>query len=466
MDSTALQVCPGSFRDPAGTVFSDGTAIYRALYPVCAEQWQAVAASGFLAQATARGLVLEHEEIPPLPGAWKTLKSPLLPFVSYPHEWCFGQLKAAALHTLDVQDAALEHGCILRDATAYNIQFVGARPVFIDLLSFEAWDTRKPWKAYLQFCRHFLAPLALMAKRSVLCGKMSTNWVEGLPLELAAGLLPWLTKFSPTLGVHIHLHARMQARYADARRAAHKLRHLNLSDTVVPNLSKSLRLAVETLSLPRSLRTEWGDYYTDTNYSPQAAEDKSAYLRECVGKYCASGRLAVDLGANVSVYSEFLAETFGYVLAVDIDYLAIEKLYRQLRATNSATLLPLVLDLCNPSPGIGWDNNERLSFGERCQADYLSALAIVHHLVFTGGIPLPRLAETFASLVRAGGLHVLEFVPLHDSQVRRLLAARDESFPEYTLESCLAAFRPYFDVLETHPIADSQRTLLALRKRS
>lgn len=466
MYSDTFHQCAGSFRDPAGTVFTDGKSIYRTLHAMYAEQWQAVEKTGFLAAAAEQGLVVDYEESACLPGAWKTLKSPLLPFVTYPYEWCFGQLKAAALHTLDIQDEALTHGLILRDATAYNVQFVGAQPIFIDLLSFEVWDRRKPWKAYLQFCRHFLAPLALMAKRSVLCGKLLTNWIEGLPLDLASCLLPWFTKCSPTLGVHIHLHARMQAKYADARHAAKKLRGLNVSEKVVPNLSKSLRLAVENLTLPRALRTEWGDYYNDTNYSTQAAEDKKAYLIKVVGAYSGPRSLAVDLGANTSVYSEFLTETFRQVLAVDCDYLAIEKLYQQLRANKKKNILPLVLDLCNPSPGVGWGNGERLSFSDRCQADYLSALAVIHHLVFTGGIPLSKIAETFASFLREGGLHVLEFVPLHDSQVQRLLAARDETFPEYTLESCLKAFQPYFEVLDTHPVADSRRTLLVMKKRS
>lgn len=461
-----LHPCAGSFRDPAGTVFTDGKDIYRALYATYAEQWQAVEKTGFLKSAAERGLVVAHEETACLPGAWKTLKSPLLPFVTYPYEWCFGQLKAAALHTLDMQDEALTHGLVLRDATAYNIQFVGAQPVFIDLLSFEVWDRRKPWKAYLQFCRHFLAPLALMAKRSVLCGRMLTSWIEGLPLDLASRLLPWFTKYSLALGVHIHLHARMQAKYADARHAAKKLRSLSVSEKVVPNLSKSLRLAVESLTLPRALRTEWGDYYTDTNYSPQAAEDKKTYLIKIMETYSGPRRLAVDLGANTSVYSEFLTETFRQVLAVDCDYLAIEKLYHHLRANKKKNILPLVLDLCNPSPGIGWGNSERLSFRDRCQADYLSALAVIHHLVFTGGIPLPKIAETFASFLCEGGLHVLEFVPLHDSQVQRLLAARDDNFPEYTLDSCLAAFQTHFKLLDRHPIADSQRILLVFQKRS
>lgn len=457
--------CPGSFRDSAGCVFDGGDAVLRTIQEEFAPDWQAASDSGFLASAVGKGLLIPFEEAGALPHSWKTLKSPRLPLISFPYEWCFGQLKAAALHTLDILDEALRHGMILRDATAYNIQFAGGGPLFIDLLSFERRDPARPWQAYGQFCRFFLAPLALMARRSPVCGRLLRDWVEGIPLELAASLLPYSTRFSPSLAIHLHYHARLQARYADPRKAARKIKSLQLGEKAVPNLSKALRLAVEGLTLPANAVTEWGEYYADTNYSAAAADDKRQRIRDIVAAHVPGRKLALDVGANTARYSAFLGDCFEQVVAVDIDYLAVEKLWKQVREKNIRNVLPLVLDLCNPSPAIGWDNAERPSFKARFSADYLSALAVIHHLVFTGGIPLEEVARGFAHLLKAGGVLALEWVPREDSQVQRLLAARDTSSVAYGGEDCRRAFGRYFDLLAAYPVKESVRELLVFHKK-
>lgn len=465
MKPASLAPCPGSFRDSAGTVLDGGHCVYRAIDRSFSTVWDAALESGFFESAAERQLLIPFQEVPPLEGTWKTLESPRLPFISYPYEWCFGQLKDAALHTLDVLDEALAHGLILRDATAYNIQFSGWKPIFIDLLSFEPRDKGRPWQAYGQFCRFFLAPLALMAKRSPLCGRFLRDWVDGLPLDLASSLLPLSTRLSPSLALHLHYHARLQERYADPREAVKKLKKIQLSDKAHPNLSRALRMAVEALKLPARLSTEWGEYYDDTNYSLKAAESKTRKIMEAVAHLPGQRGLAVDIGANTARYSSFLAESFSQVLAVDIDYLAVEKLWGYVKTSRTANLLPLVLDLCNPSPAIGWDNTERLSFRQRCKADYLSALAVIHHLVFTGGIPLPTLARGLSHLVKARGTLVVEWVPIEDSQVQRLLAARSDISQPYTYEVFREAFAPWFDLCELQPIEESLRQLAVFRKK-
>ena len=160
-----------SFRDPSGQVYETETWVYRTITAVYAEEWTYLKSCGLLETARNIGLgsfeEVSPEELPTgLPAdAIHVLRSPRLPFISCPYEWCFSQLKAAALLTLDLHLLALEHGCILKDASAYNVQFFEAKPLFIDLLSFERWSEGQPWQAYGQFCRHFLAPLALMCRR-------------------------------------------------------------------------------------------------------------------------------------------------------------------------------------------------------------------------------------------------------------------------------------------------------------
>lgn len=457
--------CPGSFRDSAGYVFTDGKRIFRTIQESFAPTWEALEESGLLKEAVKRRLLIPFKECGTRGHAWKTVESPLLPFVSYPYEWSFGQFKAAALLTLDLLDLALEHGFILRDASAYNVQFMGWRPIFIDLLSFEPWEKDKPWNAYIQFCRFFLAPLALMAKRSVECGRFLADRVEGLPLELASVLLPVSTRLSPSLALHIHYHAKLQKKFADGRVAAPRIKKIRLSDKTVPNLSQALRLAIEGLSLPASLSTVWGEYYTDTNYTENAARSKKDIINHWVEHFCQTFDQALDVGANTSEYSIFLTQKFKSVIGIDIDYLAIEKLWMALQQKAIDNFLPLVIDLCNPSPSIGWNNRERISFTDRCHVDYLSALAIIHHLVFTGGIPLPQIADAFSEFVNPGGVLLLEFVPKDDSQVQRLLAARENVSGEYSLPACLEAFEKDFVPLAQRAVDESKRLMLAFKKK-
>lgn len=247
-------LCAGSFRDPSGAVYLGDNCVYRTINACYAEEWEQIKKTGFFESAVEKKLILPFEEIDETNSDYNNLlKSPLFPFVSYPYEWSFGQYKDAALHTLDVLDECLKFDLVLKDATAYNIQFIDGKPIFIDLLSFAVRDKNKPWEAYLQFCKHFLAPLALMAKRSVSCGRMMETWIEGLPLDLVSSILPWRTKFSASLGIHIHMHAKMQAKYGDARKAKEKVKAVSLKEDALLKLSQSLRYAVNSLELPKAL---------------------------------------------------------------------------------------------------------------------------------------------------------------------------------------------------------------------
>jgi len=453
---------PASFRDPSGTVYFTENHVLRTIQPVYAEHWDFAEKSRFFAEAIRQGKLLPFTETSPLEESWKTLEIERLPFISYPYEWSFGQLKDAALLTLDLMKLAMKHGLVLKDASAYNVQFYNGKPVFIDHLSFEVRRIKEPWTAYLQFCKHFLAPLALMCYLDIRCGKMLSLWVEGLPLDMVSSLLPWKTRFSPLLQLHIHTHARMQQHHADARLAADKVKQISLNESAVPKLCESLRMAIENMQLP-AFSTQWGNYYCDTNYSREGAEEKSRLVRQ-VAASC-PGALSVDLGANTGLYSRILAEYFRTVIASDMDYLAVEKMAASLKQEGNSTILPLVLDLSNPSPGIGWASEERESFQNRCKADLISALALIHHLVQGAGIPLGKVACYFASLLRQGGTLILEFVPWEDSQVQRLMAARQNVFTDYTLDGCIGAFQEEGFILQKQfSLTDSLRTLLVFTR--
>jgi hypothetical protein len=382
-------------------------------------------------------------------------------FISYPYEWCFGQLRDAALLTLDLQERALARGFTLRDASAYNVQFVAGRPLFIDTLSFEPREAGAPWAGYRQFCEHFLVPLALMSRVDVRLSALLRAHLEGIPLDLGSRMLPRGTWLRPGLLFHVHLHALAQRRYADRGAGAAETAagppsaaaRRGVSPTAAVGLVRSLRNAVESLDWTPA-GTEWADYTQDNNYTSAAAGSKRESVLALLRGLDA--RTAWDLGANTGEYSRAARELVPGVIAFDLDPAAVERNYRRVKADGERGILPLLLDLTNPSPALGWAHRERLALEERGPADVLLALAVVHHLAIGHNLPLDRVASFLARLGRS---LVIEFVPKSDSQVRRLLRDRPDIFPDYTREGFESAFRGHFRIERAVPVADSERTL-------
>ncbi len=431
---------------------------------MAAADWQAFLSSGLYQRLAGDGLVVEHEEAPmdaaALPGAVAVIRPRMLDFISYPYEWSFSQLKEAALLTLELQSRALDAAMRLKDASAYNIQLEAGRPVLIDSLSFELAELTEPWPAYRQFCEHFLAPLALMAYRDARCGLMLRDFIDGIPLDLAAGLLPGRTRLSLGLSAHVHLHARAQRRAGNesppAEGAAKPARRI--SATGQRALLDSLRRTVSGLKWEPS--GHWADYATTTSYSDAGTASKGELVREMLA--AVGGATAWDVGANTGVYSAMAADAGYRVIAWDQDAGSVEAHWRRVRGDGNPAILPLVLDLANPSPSIGWGLQERASFLERGEPDVILALALVHHLAIGNNVPLPAVAALFARMAPRA---IVEFVPKEDPMTRRLLAARRDVFEHYSLDGFRAAFGEAFEIVREARIADSPRTLFLLERR-
>jgi hypothetical protein len=455
---------PGSFRDPSGHLFRHDGRIYRQVNPSYRDDYELMMSSGFYEAVTRDGSFIAHEEIDPsaIPGretAYKILLPEQLPFVSYPYEWSFSQLKDAALLTLRLQKKALEFGLCLKDASAFNIQSLRGQPVFIDTLSLERYPEGRPWVAYQQFCTHFLAPLALISYCHPDLIKLLRVAVHGVPLDLASKILPFRTRLRVGLLFHIHLHARSQRVHGNRAESAEAVNKRGISKTGLIGIVDSLERNIRRLKW-NPAGTEWGDYYDDTNYSSSAEDHKY----ELVGQFLDQQRpdSVWDLGANTGRFSRLSASRGIFTVASDIDPAAVEKNYLQSRKDKETSILPLVIDLTNPTPGIGWGGNERMSFADRGPTDVALALALVHHLAISNNVPLSRIAAYFHSLCKT---LVIEFVPKSDSQVVRLLRTRKDIFPNYTVEGFETAFEPFFEIRRREPIRDSERTLYWLDAR-
>jgi SAM-dependent methyltransferase len=456
---------PGSFRDPSGFVFNRGGALLRQINDSFAADWDDLVASGLLTDLQKRHLLIGHEtasiDDAALPErAHAVIRPERIDFVSYPFEWSFGMLRDAALLTLEAQSVAFEAGFVLRDATAYNVQFQRGRPILIDTLSFERGVPGAPWIAYRQFCEHFLAPLALMAYRDVRLGLLLRDFIDGIPLDLAARLLPGRTRWNLGLGPHIHVHARAQARFANrGTEAAAASRKTSVSPLRQRALIDSLQRTIRKLDwTPEG--TEWADYAEHTSYGEDATAVKDDLVRQFL--VAAGGDVVWDLGANTGRFSRIAAELGRRVVAWDVDPAATERHYRLIRRNETEGILPLVLDLANPSPGLGWSGEERRSLEGRANADVVLALALVHHLAIGRNVPLDRIAAFLARL--APGL-VMEFVPKEDPMVGRLLATREDVFPEYSLEGFRSAFGGLFEIADEVPVTGTARTLVRMTRR-
>lgn len=399
---------PSSFRDPSSSVYLEDDVLYRRVDP---EDYSLLMKSGLY--STLSGRLVRHEEVDKC-----TIKPTLIPFISYPYEWCFSQLKDAALLTLDIQRTALKFGMTLKDASAYNVQFVGSRPVFIDTGSFTKRIEGEPWIAYRQFCQHFVAPLALMSYKDARLSQLLRTNIDGIPLDLASKLLP---KLRPSLLAHVHLHAKSQ------RHFVHSSIKLHMHESQLVGLVRSLRSCVSSMKCNRS--NSWADYQTDEGKK----ETVTSYIK------LADPKTVWDLGGNTGAFSEIAYELGATVMCFDSDHDAIDQAY------NSGNgFLPLVLDLTNPSPGIGWHGQERMSLVERGPADLVMALALVHHLAIANNVPLGMIAEFLGDICH---YLVIEFVPKTDRRVQELLRTREDIFPDYTEAGFEKAFGEHFRVL-------------------
>ncbi|HEU4887119.1 MAG TPA: class I SAM-dependent methyltransferase [Thermoanaerobaculia bacterium] len=453
-----------SFRDPSGFVFVRDGRLYRQVNPSYSAHYDLLMSSGLYQALVDQGWLVPHQELEAArvpPGAYRVLEPQTVPYISYPYEWCFSQLKDAALLTLDIQISSLSYGMVLKDASAYNVQFIGTRPVFIDTLSFETYQEGAPWVAYRQFCQHFLGPLALMAHRDVRLRQLLSRFIDGIPLDLVAELLPLRTRARYGLFAHIHLHARSQQRHHDDAGVGAPVRIPKLPKNRLIALMQSLRATVEGCHLPK-LSTEWSDYYDKTNYSDEAMAAKEALVKRLVDATATPAGLTHDIGANTGRFSRLVAGPDRYVVSHDIDELAIERNYRDAKLPGTNAVLPLVLDVSNPSPAIGWALEERSSALERISGGTVIALALVHHLAISNNVPLPQLATLFARLAHT---LIIEFVPKEDSQVRRLLATREDIFPDYTLPAFEAAFSALFEITHREAVPGTARTMFAMRRR-
>ncbi len=453
---------PSSFRDPSGLIFYKDNKVYRQINNSYSRDFTQFVNSGLYSELIKQELLIPYKPTSKSIGIGdevnKVLELKRIPFISYPYEWCFSQLKDAALLTLKIQKMALSYNFSLKDASAYNIQFLDGKPIFIDHLSFEQFKN-KPWIAYRQFCQHFLGPLLLSTYRDTRLIQLLRIYLDGIPIDLTSKLLPKKTYFKFSTLSHIHLHALNQRKHSDSEKNKRRETALTLTKESSLAILKSLENIIKKLK-GEDRNSEWGNYYTFTNYSKAAFQNKKNIIARYLKRI--KPKTVWDMGANTGEFSRLASKTNAYTVSFDIDPVAAEKNYLQIKTVGEKNILPLILDLSNPSSGLGWGHEERKSLIDRGPADMVLALALIHHLAISNNLPFERVANFFAKISK---FLVVEFVPKEDSQVQKLLQTREDIFTKYNKLEFEKEFKKYFSILMSDKIKESKRILYLLKSK-
>ena len=459
--TSILEAEPGSFRDRNGRVFYFRGGVYRGLNKQAYQDWLQLAESGFYARARERSAIIETTDVthsfPADAGAssWHgILQHRRLPFVSYPYEWSFNMLKDAALLHLELLTDALEEDFITRDGSAYNVQWLGHSPVFIDTAAFAPIRAGDPWHGYRQFCQLFLFPLMVQAYRDIPFRPLLRGNIDGLSVRDASSLLGGRANFRPGVLSHVVLQARLARTTAASGRAVRsEIRRAGFNRQLIQTNIARLTRIIERLRL-RQAKSEWSHYTDLHHYSDADTAAKKSFVREITFKN--RWRLVWDLGANTGTYARIAAENADHVLAMDADELAVDRLYSALGHASPGNIQPLVMNLADPSPALGWRNAERKALTGRARPDLVLCLALIHHLVIGANVPLRELIDWLADL---GAALVMEFVTREDPMVQQLLRNRDDIFEDYNQPVFEASLAARFTVRTSQPLPSGTRIL-------
>jgi SAM-dependent methyltransferase len=446
-----------TFRDPAGQLELTDTHALRRIHPGATEETLAFLASPLRAALEKSGFLIPTEIIQPEVDSsgdfdgtselW--LRHPRIEPISYPWEWTTGQWRAAAELTLRIADQAIDAGWTLKDATPLNILFVGARPILVDVLSFERRDSHSSvWLAYGQFVRTFLLPL--VAEKLLSWPLQATIFArDGYePSAIYGALRPWQRLYPNLLDV-ITL-ATLFERSSAKKHAPGRSPSAPKTD---PALSKHIlhkriaRLGKQIRGAARDKKSsQWSEYQTSaSHYRPEDTEGKKEFIKSVLER-CRPERV-LDIGANTGTYSLMAAENGANVVALDNDAAAIESLWLTVSAQGQA-VTALVANIARPTPAVGWRNREQLSLLGRLAGkfDLVLMLAVIHHLILREQLPLAHIGDLCASLTRRW--LVLEWVPPSDSMYQEWLHGRDDLYGHFSEGDLTQAFAPWFRVVD------------------
>lgn len=461
LPTQAIQFESGSFRDRNGRVYYHGDQVYRTISSEALEDWKLLSNALFFSRAMNEVKIIPTELAPDqnksasIENCAAVLKHEPISFVSYPYEWCFSMLKDAALLQLELLSAALKEGFILKDSSPYNIQWKGTNPVFIDVLSFTKLDAGQTWTGYRQFCELFLYPLLLQSYKDIPFHSLLRGNLDGIPPDVCNKMFGLRDRFRPGVFKHVYLHSKLQNSYGSTNQnIQHQLKNAGFAKELIEANIKGLEKIVENLTWKRN-KSEWSHYSAgEVSYNDADRTEKQTFVRTCVLSH--QWGLAWDFGCNTGDYSRIAAENSEHVVAFDADQLAIETLYKQLKSEKDQKILPLVMNLTDASPNLGWRGNERKDLLRRGSPDLILCLALIHHIVIHANVPLDEFIEWLAALKAS---LIIEFIGKEDPMVKRLLQNKSDQYYDYDQRRFESGLLRYFHITDSKVLGSGTRTL-------
>lgn len=488
MSSCEPRLEPGSFRDRTSRVFYQADTVFRALTAPALTDWEQLSSTVFFQHLHKAGKIVQTEQVDTLclqdnicgpivserhsptdASPWvATLKHQKIPFISYPYEWSFSMLKDAALLQLTLLQAALAEGMILKDASSFNVQWIGSNPIFIDISSFTRLVPGEPWVGYRQFCQLFLFPLLLQAYKDIPFQPWLRGNIDGISPHDCSQLMSVRDLLRPGVFSHVYLQAKAQARYAKFDQSGqpalhtkssrqqdlkHDLRRAGFQTALIQSNVSRLTKLIQSLSWQRS-RSTWSEYTHHLPYTDAEQAQKADFVRRVT--HSRPWSMVWDLGCNTGTFSRIAAQNANTVVAMDIDALVIERFYQALKTEGESKILPLVSNVADPVPNLGWRGTERRALDRRTKPQLILSLALIHHLVIGANIPLHEFIHWLAGFKAAV---VIEFITRDDPMVQTLLRHKDDHYTDYEtayFEQCLSAA---FEVIERQPLVSSTRIL-------
>ena len=475
--SETIQKESGSFRDPSGFVFRYHNQIYRCVDEPAWLLVEEIGKAGVLGDLVRKDLIVDTKPVDEGSALYKELGALLgnehahilaheqIPVISYPSELSYAMLADAGLLHLLLQTELFEKGLSLKDASAFNVQFKKGRPVFIDIPSIEHPAKFNAWIAYGQFCRMFLFPLVLKLYRGYDIRDCFLAHIDGMDVGCTYKMLGPMQAWRPSLFIDVLLQYFLQEHSSGNKRIeelAHKKDYgSHKSGDPEIQIANLNRLERKLLKLRERLssRGQWIKYSTDNSYSAKGEDEKADFIREFIGKYRPA--TVLDMGCNTGRFSRIAAEGGSRVVAVDSDHDCVDMLYREAREKD-LNILPLHMEIGSPTPAMGFMNEERRSFLGRIDCDCLFMLAVVHHLLVSGRIPLDSIREMCRKLAKRW--LIIEFVPVEDPMFKKLLELRENIYGHITRKYFEDVMGACFRLLSCREITGSKRILYAFEK--
>jgi len=461
MSNPSAAANAGSFRDRDGRVYEYENRVFRGLNQKALETFRQLREKPFYIKLEESGKVIPTREISaqenPLPEDIKTqwtgfLEHEPVPVISYPYEWTFSMLKAAAGLQLHLVERAVSNGYTLKDATPYNVQFVNRKPVFIDIPSFEPLAEGEAWVGYRQFCEMFLFPLFMQAYKGCNFQPFMRAAIDGIDVQLAASLFGFRDRFRKGVLSHVWLQAKLDRRYGgSSENVRSSLKSAGFNRAMILANVRKLQKLVNNLNW-QAKGSEWGDYTEFHNYSDDDHILKEEFIRKAI--LSEKPETVWDIGCNTGQFSRIAAAHCRQVIATDIDHLAVERLF--LDKNTPDNILPLVQNVADPSPNWGWRNQERSDLQTRSRPDLVFCLALIHHVVITANIPLAEFIDWLAGLTDT---LIIEYVSRNDDKVKTLLRNKQDKYSDYSRESLLENLGRHFDIRDQQDVNNGDRNL-------